>query len=108
MDAVSAANGLEALALITEKGIRPDLLLSDYNLPGQLNGIQSVQALRQALTWKIPAIILTGDTRTDVIEAIAKHDIAIAIKPLESDQLMKLIAGLRSSWRFEGATRQIS
>jgi CheY-like chemotaxis protein/nitrogen-specific signal transduction histidine kinase len=107
MDAVSAANGSEALALITEKGIRPDLLLSDYNLPGQLNGIQSVQALRKALTWNIPAIVLTGDTRTDVIDAIAKHDIAVAIKPLEPDQLMKLMAGFTSS-RDSRARQHIS
>jgi signal transduction histidine kinase/CheY-like chemotaxis protein len=92
--AVCVANGTEALALITDKGVRPDLVLSDYNIPGPLNGISSVYALREALTWKIPAIILTGDTQSHVIAAIAKHDVAIAIKPVKVDQLKELVVTL--------------
>jgi PAS domain S-box-containing protein len=94
LGAVSVANGNEALALITEKGIRPDLILSDYNIPGPLNGIGSVHALREALAWKIPAIILTGDTQSHVIDAIAKHDVAVAIKPMKADQLKELVVTL--------------
>jgi PAS domain S-box-containing protein len=94
LGAISVANGTEALALITERRVRPDLILSDYNIPGSLNGIESVHALREALTWKIPAIILTGDTRSLVIEAIAKHDVAIAVKPMKADQLKELIVTL--------------
>jgi PAS domain S-box-containing protein len=94
LGAVSVANGNEALALITEKGMRPDLILSDYNIPGPLNGIESVHALREALAWKIPAIILTGDTRSQVVDAIAKHDVAVAIKPMKADQLKELVVTL--------------
>ena len=94
LGAVSVANGNEALALITEKGMRPDLVLSDYNIPGPLNGIESVHALREALAWKIPAIILTGDTQSHVIDAIAKHDVAFAVKPVKVDQLKELVVTL--------------
>jgi PAS domain S-box-containing protein len=94
LGAVSVANGNEALALIAEKGMRPDLILSDYNIPGPLNGIESVHALREALAWKIPAIILTGDTRSQVVDAIAKHDVAVAIKPMKADQLKELVVTL--------------
>jgi PAS domain S-box-containing protein len=94
LGAVSVANGNEALALIAEKGMRPDLILSDYNIPGPLNGIESVHALREALAWKIPAIILTGDTRSQVVDAIAKHDVAVAIKPMKADQLKELVLTL--------------
>jgi signal transduction histidine kinase/CheY-like chemotaxis protein len=94
LGAVSVANGNEALALITEKGMRPDLVLSDYNIPGPLNGIESVHALREALAWKIPAIILTGDTQSHVIDAIAKHDVAVAVKPVKVDQLKELVVTL--------------
>jgi len=93
LDVVSAANGNEALALITD-GVRPNLILSDYNIPGSLNGIESVNALRETLTWKIPAIILTGDTQSHVIDAIAKHDVAVAIKPAKLDQLKEQVGTL--------------
>jgi len=92
--AVSVANGNEALALIAEKGMRPDLILSDYNISGPLNGLESIHALREALTWKIPAIILTGDTQSHVIDAIAKHDVAVAIKPAKLDQLKEQVGTL--------------
>jgi two-component system CheB/CheR fusion protein len=94
LGAVSVANGNEALARITEKGARPDLILSDYNIPGSLNGIESIHALREALAWKIPAIILTGDTQSHVIDAIAKHDVAVAVKPVKVDQLKELVVTL--------------
>ena len=97
LEVVSVSNGNEALALITEKGTRPDIILSDYNIPGPLNGIESVQALRQALTWNVPAIILTGDTRSHVIDAIAKYDVVIAVKPAKLDQLKELIVTLLGS-----------
>ena len=94
LEVASAANGTEALTLITTKGIRPDLVLSDYNIPGPLNGIEIVYALREALTWKIPAIILTGDTQSHVVDVIAKHDVAFASKPVKADQLKKLVVTL--------------
>jgi len=94
--AVLAATGNEAVAFVAEKGIRPDLIVSDYNLPGSLNGIASVMALRSALSWNIPAIILTGDIRSQVIEAISKHDVTIAIKPLRADDFIRLLGDVHA------------
>jgi CheY-like chemotaxis protein len=93
LDVVSVANGSEALALVNGKSKRFDLVLSDYNIPGQMNGIDSINALRAAHGRKIPAIVLTGDTRDGVTQSIAKHDVGIAIKPLKMDDLMALING---------------
>jgi signal transduction histidine kinase/ActR/RegA family two-component response regulator len=93
---VSVATGNEALALVTEKGLRPDLVVSDYNLPG-MNGVESIEILRAAVAWKIPAIVLTGEIRSDVIEAIAQHDLSIATKPIEADELLQLVQGLHAN-----------
>jgi PAS domain S-box-containing protein len=89
--AVLAATGNEALALVTEDGVRPDLIVSDYNLPGSLNGTASIAALRAALAWKIPAIILTGDIRSQVIDAISRHDVSVALKPLKAAEFLRLL-----------------
>ena len=91
LDVVSVTSGNEALALVTEKGMRFDLVLSDYNIPGRMNGLDSVHALRAALVSQIPAIMLTGDTRSEVIDTIAKHDVAVAVKPVKMADLMALI-----------------
>ncbi|HEY1543984.1 MAG TPA: MASE1 domain-containing protein [Xanthobacteraceae bacterium] len=89
--AVLAATGNEAVALVTKKGVRPDLVVTDYNLPGSMNGTASVKALRSVLARKIPAIVLTGDIRSQVIDAISKYDVSIAIKPLRAEEFLRLL-----------------
>jgi signal transduction histidine kinase/CheY-like chemotaxis protein len=88
---VSAAHGDEALALVTKAGVRPDLVLSDFNLPGPMNGVETIEALRVALASKVPAIVLTGDIRSQAIETITKHDVAVITKPFDGDKLLQLI-----------------
>jgi CheY-like chemotaxis protein/anti-sigma regulatory factor (Ser/Thr protein kinase) len=93
---ISAATGNEALALVTEKGIRPDVVVSDFNLPGSMNGVATVTALRATLAWRIPAVILTGDIRSQVIDAIAEHDVSVAIKPLKAEAFIRLLSRLHA------------
>jgi len=92
LNVVAAANGHEALDLIADKGVRPDVMLSDFNLPGRMNGIDTIGAVRKVLAREIPAIVLTGDIRSEVLDVIATHDVRIATKPVNADQLMKLLA----------------
>jgi signal transduction histidine kinase/ActR/RegA family two-component response regulator len=87
---LTTASANEALTLITERGIRPDLVISDYNLPG-MNGVETIDAVREALAWKVPAIVLTGDTRSHVSKAIATHDLIVLVKPVRADDLFQLI-----------------
>jgi signal transduction histidine kinase/CheY-like chemotaxis protein len=94
LNAVSAATAEEALAVVATRNVAPDLLLTDYNLPGQMNGIESVRALRGTLDRDIPAIVMTGDTRKEVIEAIAARNLGVAVKPVNADDLLRMITGL--------------
>jgi two-component system, NtrC family, sensor kinase len=91
---VSATNGDEALVLVSAKGVRPDLIISDYNLPGRMNGVENIEALRMALAWETPGIVLTGDARPFVLKAISRYNIGVAPKPFEIDELLRLIASL--------------
>ena len=104
LSVLSAVSGHEALVLVAKSGMRPDLVISDYNLPGTMNGAESIEALRAALSWKIPGIVLTGDTRSQVIESIATYDIAVVAKPCDANELLRLIRlRSRSSVRAPGS-----
>jgi CheY-like chemotaxis protein/anti-sigma regulatory factor (Ser/Thr protein kinase) len=92
--AVVVATGNEALALINQQHLRPDLVLSDYNLRGSIDGIESIKALRAALDWNVPAIVMTGDIRSETVEAVAANDISILIKPFLADELLQQIKRL--------------
>jgi CheY-like chemotaxis protein len=96
------ATGQDALALVTD-GIRPDLVLSDYNLRGSLDGVESIKAVRSALAWNVPAIVMTGDIQTKTIEAIASHDISVVIKPFSARDLLQLMTQLQGRSESRGA-----
>jgi PAS domain S-box-containing protein len=90
------ATGNDALTLVTE-GIRPDLVLSDYNLRGSMNGVESIKALRSALAWNVPAIVMTGDIKSITLEAIASQDVSVVIKPFSAEELLQLMTRLQRS-----------
>ena len=97
---IAVATVNEAARLIREQALRPDLVLCDYNLPGSMNGVDSIKSLRAALAWNIPAIVMTGDTRTKTMEAVASHGMSVMVKPFPSNELIRLMNRLyRSSLR---------
>jgi len=97
------ATGNDALTLVTQ-GMRPDLILSDYNLRGSMNGVESIKALRSALAWNVPAIVMTGDIQSKTIEAIAAQDVSVMIKPFLAEELLQLMTRLQGSSVSRGSS----
>jgi len=58
---VGAASRDEALEHIKSQGFRPDLILSDYQLPMGYTGVEIVAEIAALLGFKPPTIMLTGD-----------------------------------------------
>ena len=94
VEAIVVATANDALARISRQEIRPDLLLCDYNLRGSANGVDTVNALRAALAWNIPAIVMTGDIRSEIVDSIAGQGISVLIKPFSADELLQHITRL--------------
>ncbi len=97
----SAPDSDAAVALIAQSAIRPDILLTDYNLPSGQTGVDLLIRLRTMLAQNLPAIILTGDISTEAVARIAGVDAARGpcvhmSKPVESKVLMAAIAQLRA------------
>ena len=87
---ISTATVSEAGALVKQKNLRPDLLLCDYNLPGPMNGVASITSLRDILAWNIPAIVMTGDTRSQTMEEITSIGAPVLVKPFSGNELVRL------------------
>jgi PAS domain S-box-containing protein len=94
MEAIVVATANDALARISRQEIRPDLLICDYNLRGSANGVDTVNALRAALGRNVPAIVMTGDIRSEVVDRVAAHGISVLIKPFSTDELLQHMAQL--------------
>jgi two-component system CheB/CheR fusion protein len=83
----------EALALAARGALLPDVIIADYNLPGELTGAEVIARLRQSLRREIPAIILTGDISSDTLRKIAHAGCVHLSKPAEPETLMQQIQG---------------
>jgi CheY-like chemotaxis protein len=46
------------------------------------------------LVRDIPAIVVTGDTRKDILDTIALHRVGVVVKPAQADEILKLVANL--------------
>ncbi|WP_020177337.1 chemotaxis protein CheB [Methyloferula stellata] len=91
---VIASDGLAALELLTQRAIQPDLILTDYNLPNGMDGLEVAAKIREKLNRQIPVIILTGDISTSALRRIASQDCVQLNKPVKSMQVTQAIQRL--------------
>jgi two-component system CheB/CheR fusion protein len=83
-----------ALEMVRRGGLRPDLILADFNLPGGSDGLALGAALRARLSDRVPIIILTGDISTDTLRKVAELGYAQLNKPVKPAELTRMIQSL--------------
>lgn len=88
----SALNGEEALARVAA-GAAPDLILTDYRLPGD-NGAAVIRRVREVGGSALPAILVTGDTSSLGDDARALEHCRVLHKPVDTGELLTLIERL--------------
>ena len=93
LDVIAVGTADQALGYVAG-GRMPDLIVSDYNLPGKMNGVETIKALRKRLVRDIPAIVVTGDTRQEIVDRITMHRIGMVVKPAQADEILKVVASL--------------
>lgn len=84
----------EAQKIITKFSYRPDLVISDYRLNENANGIEAISQIRELLQEEVPAIIISGDTDPGLLEEIHKKDFYLLHKPVKIDKLRTVIGSL--------------
>ena len=69
-----------------EAGLRPDFIISDYRLPGKLDGCQLVDQLWRQ-TGRVPALLMSGDTSADIFRQANDAGLVLLAKPVKPAQL---------------------
>jgi two-component system CheB/CheR fusion protein len=90
----AAPDGRAALALIARDRVRPALILSDYNLPRDLTGLDLAANVRTLFGHDIPAIVLTGDVSADTLRAVESHRCVLMNKPIRLAELGRVVRDL--------------
>jgi PAS domain S-box-containing protein len=85
----SALDGNAAIAML-EEGLAPDMVVSDFRLPGA-NGIEVIRRARELRGSYLPTVLMTGDTSGAVIDEAAVSNCTVLRKPVDTDHLIHLI-----------------
>jgi len=94
IDLVTAHSAEEAEHWLASVGRMPDVIVSDYRLPDDTDGIEVIARLRQKFGQAIPAIVVTGDTAPDTILRISRAGFPLLHKPLRPAKLRALLTHL--------------
>jgi two-component system CheB/CheR fusion protein len=91
---VFAASGGAALEALAGGAIRPDLVLTDFNLPGGMNGLGLAVQLREMFGQTLPVVVLTGDISATTLRDVALQGCVPLSKPVQLQQLTQVIQDL--------------
>lgn len=83
-----------ALAAAQSAGKVPDVIISDYRLRDDENGIDVIRALRASFGSAIPGILVTGDTAPDRLREAEQSGFYLIHKPVRPAKLRTLLTHL--------------
>jgi two-component system, sensor histidine kinase len=93
MTVLEAASGEEALGLIEEIGILPDIFLVDHHLGDGMTGIEFLAQIRAA-HGEVPSRLVTASRGWDLRAAASAAGIEVLQKPIDPRALEAVVARL--------------
>lgn len=76
-------------ALPLARAHAPNVVISDYRLREQHNGLEAIAALRELLGDSLPALLITGDTAPKLLREALASGIPLLHKPVSPGQLYR-------------------
>jgi len=95
VDVIATASGAEALSLMAEVGLVPDVILADYRLDGDERGTDAIARLR-AVHGPVPACIVSADRQPDLGRLCDSEAVPLIAKPIDPEQLLRRVGELLS------------
>ena len=71
--------------------VAPDVVLADYQLLKGETGMEAIELIHARWGADIPAILITGDTRSDTVRSLNSLGHVILYKPIQPAQLLALL-----------------
>ena len=96
----AVAGGGDAEDVLAELGRMeryPDLIVADLRLDRDRNGLDAVATLRDELGFRVPAIVVSGDTSVEATQAVRSAGFALLPKPVVPGALAAAAAALVAS-----------
>lgn len=71
---------------------KPDLIVSDYQLSENQTGLEAIRRIREQVGYDVPAVILTGNTRPDIVKILSEQSVPVLYKPVQPQALQTVIS----------------
>ena len=81
----------EAMSIVTETKVLPDVIVADYRLEEDENGIDVIRGVRDTLNRDIPALLVSGDTAPDRLREVQASGLRLLHKPVPPANLRTAI-----------------
>lgn len=91
---ICAQNAEQALAACPRQGPWPDLMVCDFRLRADVDGIALIQRMRSGCGCAVPAILVTGDVNTDVAARAQRVGLPMLHKPVRPAKLRAALQSL--------------
>jgi len=88
---IVSADSLDQVLAVISESPRPELLISDFHLPGGRTGYDVINSVRKVLGEKFPAIMISGDTSAEVSDLAHDAQVRFATKPIAPAELLSLV-----------------
>lgn len=84
----------DAYALIRNPDEKPDLILCDFKLAAERDGVMAIRDLRAYLGSATPALIITGEASETALQRIADAGLPTLHKPVRAEDLQLVLTQL--------------
>jgi two-component system, sensor histidine kinase len=88
---LAARSGDDLVEDIGKAGALPDLIMVDYQLAGEMTGVELIEHLRKAIDPELPAVLVTGTTVPERIEEMRRAGCELLVKPVSAERLRAVI-----------------
>ncbi len=82
---------LQAREIASMPGHRLDALITDFRLRNEEDGIQVAAELRALLGWKLPVLLVTGDTAPERVRQAQQSGLRVLYKPVRAHDLVEAL-----------------
>lgn len=97
---LTATDGASALEWVTRRDASPDVLIMDFNLPGEMDGADVAQAICRSLGRVVPTIILSGELSNAGLPWLPGAPLFCVWKPVDPEVLLQVVETFVNLGRF--------
>ena len=103
----AAGSGAEVVAHLAQCAVGPAVIICDYRLRGEENGVDVVRQLRTECNRAVPAMLITGDTAADRLIEAQASGLLLLHKPVPNGKLRAAIVNLIATSNLRGVTSEL-